>query len=84
MLKRLLDSLLNRKLQVVFTPEHMRILVDDLFAILWAGAASLHTPGEMDDVALRFIESKIDKDALADILANRLRDILGVDDGSAV
>lgn len=60
--------------RVVITPERVRTLVDDLFAVLHAGVVM--SPSPVDNLALAAIEAKIDKDLLAAILVQRLRDLV--------
>lgn len=52
----------------------IKTLLEDLFALLRAGVGKTST--DLDDKALDKLESSIDKDALAHILALRLNDLL--------
>lgn len=60
--------------EVVFTPEHMRILVEDFFALLRAGV--ILTPSPLDDALVRYLEGKVNKDLAADVLSKRLKDLV--------
>ena len=65
------DTVVDEK---VFSPVRVRILIDDLFAVLHAGVAM--TPNPVDNLALEALEAKVDKDLLAHILAQRLKDLV--------
>lgn len=62
----------------IITELHLRILIDDLFAVLQAGVA--FTPSPFDNAALAALEEHIDKAQLAAVLTQRLRDLINLHD----
>lgn len=73
----MLQRAIDRRLEVMLTPERVAELIRDLLSMLQSGVGHVGLPRQLLD----YFTSQLDIDELSATLAPRLRHYLGVADG---
>lgn len=75
MLQRLTDRIVERRIRIALSPEHVREVLQDTLDMLSAGLGHVGLPPEI----IKYVESQLDLDELAAVVSARLIHLLGAE-----